>query len=157
MSRLRIARFLIVVMLAATGLTACMNNAQSAGPAKRPPPTVNVAAAVGRSLAASRTFTGQLAAPHQVEIRPRVSGYIKQVAFEDGSIVHEGDLLFRIDPRPFQAEVDRLEADLAQRQAEHALATKEATRAARLHKENAISTAEYDNRVSALKQAEAAV
>src|SRR5699024_8888785 len=135
----------------------CMTSAQSAAPTKRPPPTVNVAAAVGRSLATSRTFTGQLAAPHRVEIRPRVSGYIKEVAFEDGSLVHEGDLLFRIDPRPFQADVHRLEAELAQRQAERALAAKEATRARRLHEDNAISTAEYDNRLSALKQAEATV
>src|SRR5699024_6497476 len=83
MSSFRIARFLVVVMLAGTGLSACMSSAQSAGPAKQQPPTVNVAAAVERSLATSRTFTGRLAAPHRVETRPRVSGYTKAVAFED--------------------------------------------------------------------------
>lgn len=65
-------------------------------------------------------------------------------------------MLFRIDPRPFQAEVDQLEAELAQRQAERALAAKEAARAKRLHQANAISTAEYDDSFSALKQAQAA-
>lgn len=157
MSNLRTGRLLVVVVLAGTFLAGCTSQAQTAATTAPPAPTVNVAPAVGRTLSTSRTFTGQLAAPHRVEIRPRVSGYIKEVAFEDGSVVHEGDLLFRIDPRPFQAEVDRLEAELAQRQAERTLAAKEAVRAKRLHRANAISTAEYDDSVSGLKQAKAAV
>ncbi|MEG1077269.1 MAG: biotin/lipoyl-binding protein, partial [Pseudomonas sp.] len=53
-------------------------------------------------------FTGRLEAPETVEVRPRVSGQIDQVAFTEGAQVKKGDLLFQIDPRPFQAEVRRL-------------------------------------------------
>ena len=57
-------------------------------------------------------FTGRLQAVETVEIRPRVSGYIDRVAFTEGGQVKRGDLLFIIDPRPYQAETDRAAADL---------------------------------------------
>jgi len=63
-------------------------------------------------------FTGRLEAVHTVEVRPRVSGYLQSVHFKEGEIVRQGDLLFQIDARPFQAEVDRLKGELAQAKAQ---------------------------------------
>ncbi len=77
-------------------------------------------------------FTGRLEAPETVEVRPRVSGQIDQVAFTDGSLVKKGDLLFQIDPRPFQSEVRRLEAQLQQARAVASRSESEAQRGGRL-------------------------
>src|SRR5699024_8305968 len=140
MPNLRIGCLLVVVVLAGTFLAGCTTQAETKETTAPPAPTVNVAQALGRALSTSRMFTGELAAPHRVEVRPRVSGYIKKVGFDDGSLVHKGDLLFLIDPRPFQATVDRLEAELVQRRAERELAAKQASRAEHLHQANAIST-----------------
>ena len=85
----------------------------SAQPAAPMLPTVTVAAAVAREITEWDEFTGRLEAVNTVEVRPRVSGYVSHVRFREGALVRKGDLLFQIDPRPFQAEVDRLRAELA--------------------------------------------
>lgn len=102
-------------------------------------------------------FTGRLEAPESVEIRPRVSGFVDRVAFVEGSLVKQGDLLFQIDPRPFQAEVKRLEAQLQQARASQARTASEASRGERLRKSNAISAELADARASAAAEAQAAV
>ena len=84
----------------------------SAQPAAPMLPTVTVAAAVAREITEWDEFTGRLEAVNTVEVRPRVSGYVSHVRFREGALVRKGDLLFQIDPRPFQAEVDRLRAEL---------------------------------------------
>ncbi len=73
-------------------------------------PKVSVAEVIEQPLNEWDEFTGRLEAPESVELRPRVSGYIDRVAFHEGALVKKGDLLFQIDPRPFEAEVKRLEA-----------------------------------------------
>ncbi len=75
------------------------------------PPEMTVAQVIHRPLREWQEFSGRLQAVNTVEIRPRVSGYVDRVAFEDGARVKKGQLLFQIDPRPFQAEVDRLVAE----------------------------------------------
>ena len=87
-------------------LSAC---GKSNGPPQSapPPPEVNVAAVVERKVQDWDDFTGKLQAIESVEIRPRVSGYIDKVTFTEGKLVKAGDLLFVIDPRPYQAERDR--------------------------------------------------
>ena len=74
-------------------------------------PQVTVAEVIHRRLREWQEFSGRLQAVNTVEIRPRVSGYIDRVAFTDGARVKKGQLLFQIDPRPFQAEVERLVAE----------------------------------------------
>ncbi len=74
--------------------------------------------------------------PESVELRPRVSGYIDRVAFHEGALVKKGDLLFQIDPRPFEAEVKRLEAQLQQARAAQARSVNEAQRGERLRASN---------------------
>ncbi|WP_442107644.1 multidrug efflux RND transporter periplasmic adaptor subunit MexE [Pseudomonas sp. NUPR-001] len=102
-------------------------------------------------------FTGRLEAPETVEVRPRVSGQIDQVAFTEGAQVKKGDLLFQIDPRPFQAEVRRLEAQLQQARATAARSDNEARRGERLRSSNAISAELAESRSSAAAEARAGV
>ncbi len=93
-------------------------------------------------------FTGRLQAVDSVEVRPRVSGLIAAVRFQEGAIVHRGDLLFEIDPRPFQAEVDRLRAELTRSRATGQRAASELQTAEKLRAENAMAKEEHDRRAA---------
>ena len=108
-------------------------------------PQVTVAEAMVRPVSDSADFTGQLQAVDAVDVRPRVGGYVNSVEFKEGTDVHQGDVLFRIDPRPFQAEVDRLTANRAQAQAQLGLAQANAARAKRLLEQHAISQEDADS------------
>ncbi len=116
-----------------------------AEPAPPPPPEVTVASVELQSLQAFDDFTGRLAAVETVEIRPRVSGYIESVHFDEGAEVTAGDLLFGIDARPFQAEVHRLEAERERAEAELALARSNHARAVRLYEQNATSREQLES------------
>src|SRR5690606_13267716 len=87
----------------------------------------------------------------------RVTGIVKEINFEQGSEVKEGQLLFTIDPAPYEAELNRARADLQRAEADAGAARLQADRYAKLVKSNAISRQEYDNAVAAAKQAEAAI
>src|SRR5437868_8892834 len=84
-------------------------------------------------------YPGRLEATEMVEVRARVTGYLQEIHFRDGAEVKKGDLLFVIDPRPYQAELDRAQADLVQAETRLELASNEAARAERLLKTKAIS------------------
>lgn len=120
-------------------------------------PKVSVAEVIEQPLNEWDEFTGRLEAPESVELRPRVSGYIDRVAFHEGALVKKGDLLFQIDPRPFEAEVKRLEAQLQQARAAQARSVNEAQRGERLRASNAISAELADARTTAAQEAKAAV
>lgn len=122
-----------------------------------PAAQVSVAEVIEQPINEWDEFTGRLEAPESVDIRPRVSGFIDRVAFDEGSLVKKGDLLFQIDPRPFEAEVKRLEAQLQQARASQARTVSEARRGERLRKSNAISAELADARTSAAQEAQAAV
>src|SRR5258708_16274551 len=94
--------------------------AQNAAPA---PPPVTVSAPLLRDIVEWDEFTGQFAAVDYVEIRARVSGYLTEIHFQDGDIVKRGDLLFAIDPRPFEIARASPPPQLAQAQARPALAS----------------------------------
>jgi multidrug efflux system membrane fusion protein len=98
-----------------------------------------------QSLQAFDDFTGRLAAVETVEIRPRVSGYIESIHFDEGAEVKAGDLLFAIDARSFQAEADRLEAELQRAEAELALARSNHGRGVRLFEQNATSREQLES------------
>jgi RND family efflux transporter MFP subunit len=141
-------------MLAVTsGCGAPGGNAQSAPP----PPQVSVAQVLERRVKDWDEFTGRLQAVESVEIRPRVSGYIDKVAFTEGSQVKRGDLLFVIDPRPYQADADRAAADVKRYKTAFDLARIELTRVQRLKDSGAVSEEELDERKSTLAQTEANV
>ena len=141
--------------LAASVLTSCASPAaqQSAPPAAK----VTVAPAVARDITEWDEFTGRLEAVDVVAIRPRVSGLITSAPFEEGALVRKGQLLFQIDPRPSQAQVDRLTAELARARATVQRTGSELQRAVRLSGENAMSLEERERRSSAAAEASAQV
>ncbi|QGA49999.1 multidrug efflux RND transporter periplasmic adaptor subunit MexE [Pseudomonas brassicacearum] len=150
LSKLRFPLALLAVLV----MSACGKTPDTA--ASMPPAKVSVAKVLEQPVNEWDEFTGRLEAPETVEIRPRVSGQIDEVAFTEGALVKKGDLLFQIDPRPFQAEVRRLEAQLAQARATATRSANEAQRGERLRLSNAISAELADSRTSAAQEARAA-
>lgn len=122
-----------------------------------PPPQVDVAQVLVEPVTITETFTGRLEAPETIELRPRVSGYIQEVSFEEGELVEAGDVLFRIDPRPYEARAKSARAELDETRTQSQLAEQEAERARRLMDDRAISREEYDRRQAALAGARARV
>lgn len=141
-----------LVLLTVWLLTGC-EKAQSAPP----PPQVTVAPAISRMVADEDEFTGHFEAVNSVEVRPRVGGFVERVAFAEGAIVHQGDPLFTIDARPYEAEVSRAEAVLEQARTRKALADQELERAQRLVSTQAISREELDARTSGRAESESAI
>ncbi|MFJ2362377.1 multidrug efflux RND transporter periplasmic adaptor subunit MexE [Pseudomonas sp. NPDC087697] len=144
-----------LAVLALLVMSACGKTPGTA--AAMPAAKVSVAKVLEQPVNEWDDFTGRLEAPETVEIRPRVSGQIDEVAFTEGALVKKGDLLFQIDPRPFQAEVRRLEALVAQGRANATRSENEAQRGERLRTSNAISAELADSRTSAAQEARAAV
>src|SRR5690606_7616495 len=102
-------------------------------------------------------FTGHVEAAETVEIRPRVSGYIESVEYIDGEEVVQGQVLFVIDQRPYRAELERAEAELARATTQAKLAKTEVARARKLIEAKMISQEEYDQRAAAAEQGGAAI
>lgn len=158
--RSKSALLLASVALAIGGLTSACSpsggdqGAQAGAPAA---PQVPVAQVVVRELAPSAEFNGSLSAPQSVELRPRVSGAIVSVHVPEGAIVRKGQLLFRIDPRPFQVALDQAQAQLRQAQASAALAESNFTRSEQLVSTGAISRKAYDDVVAQRNAARAQV
>jgi multidrug efflux system membrane fusion protein len=146
---------LAIGLMTLAGVSAgCSSSAQPKAPA---PVEVSVAEVICKQIADNDEFTGRLEAVHAVEVRPRVSGYLQSVHFKEGEIVREGDLLFQIDPRPFQAEVDRLKGELSQAKAQRARAESDFERAERLHNNDGMSAEEYDRRAAVRNEAQARI
>ena len=122
-----------------------------------PAPEVTTAAVIEKPVAESDEFTGHFEAVQSVEVRPRVTGFVQQVLFTEGATVQQGDPLFAIDPRPYEAEVARAEAGLEQARTRHALAQQELDRANRLVNTQAISREELDGRSSDAAEGAAAI
>ena len=120
-------------------------------------PQVTVAEVIHRPLREWQEFSGRLQAVNTVDVRPRVSGYIDRVAFTDGARVKKGQLLFQIDPRPFQAEVERLVAERTRSVSDLELAKANRARAERLISAHAISREEYERQVAAEASAQGAL
>jgi len=146
-------------IVAASGLllNGCGRTEAAESHAAPPAPQVTVAAAISRRVTESDDFTGRFEAVERVEIRPRVSGYISSVNFKEGSEVRKGDVLFVIDPRPYQAERDKAAAGLAQARSQLVLARSERERATKLLSQHALSQEEYDTRTAGSEQAQANV
>lgn len=135
-------------------LAACQQ--QQAAPPP-PPPQVTVSQPMVRDVVEWDEYTGRLEAVESVDVRARVSGYLQSVHFTDGEVVKKGALLFVIDPRPYQAELNRAKAALEQAIAQYERAKKDYARAQQLVKSRAISQEEVDTRASDQRQAEEAV
>jgi len=154
-NRLPHAVIVALVVLPFVVFPACARTA--AQPADAPAPRVTVAEAVSRTVTEWDEVTGRLEAVNTVAVRPRVSGFVAAVRFEEGAIVRRGDLLFQIDPRPFEADADRLRAELARARATVQRATSELQRAGRLAGENAMSHEEQERRAAFAQESAAQV
>jgi membrane fusion protein, multidrug efflux system len=141
---------LIALALAGCGSHAADDHAM-------PPAEVSVAEVAVREVTRWDEFTGRVAAPETVELRPRVSGYIQSVNYREGQEVAAGEVLFEIDPRPYRAELARAEAELRRARSRRDLAHSEAQRAGRLAESGAISREEAEQRNAAAAQAGADV
>jgi multidrug efflux system membrane fusion protein len=142
--------------LALVVLSACGKGPESAAQAPAAA-KVNVAKVLEQPVNEWDEVTARLEAPETVQVRPRVSGQIDSVAFTDGALVKKGDLLFQIDPRPFEAEVHRLDAQLQQAKAASVRSNNEAQRGERLRTNNAISAELADSRTTTAQESKAAV
>jgi RND family efflux transporter MFP subunit len=118
-----------------------------------PPPQVTVANPLLLKVSDWDEFTGRIHAVESVEVRPRVSGYLQSVNFTEGSIVNKGDLLYVIDPRPYQAILEQARADVVRAKAALDLAENDLARAERLYQSRAISEEELDSRSNQKREA----
>ena len=138
-------------------------NAPAAGPAQGPAP-VSVVPVVEKSFTDKEEFSGQLEAAEYVDLRSRVAGVVDQVHFTDGAMVSRGQTLFTIDPRPFAAEVARLESQLLAAKARAELADTRLASGQKLVESNFISKQELNQHsavsktsISDIQAAEAAL
>lgn len=157
----RCARAGIRVLLAAAGLLSMSalpgcNKAQSKT-IKETAPVVIVAKPELTTITDSEDFTGRTEALRTVEVRARVTGYLEKLYFEDGSEVQEGSQLFEIDPRPYQADLDRAAATLAQAEAHAKRLEADHERASKVFSRGALSREEYDRVSGDLAEAQATV
>jgi multidrug efflux system membrane fusion protein len=145
---------LALAALLPIAMSACTSEAAPAAP---PPPEVSVATVVSKDVAEWDEFTGRVQAVETVDLRPRVSGYVQDVAYHEGQNVKKGDLLFVIDPRPYQAALDQALANLEKARAEQSLAQMQDKRAQTLIDAKAISREEFEIRKAASSQGNAGV
>jgi len=156
--RLVIAAALAGFALAGGGVAVYAAHADSPAPAAAPQAAqVDTAQVVSKAIIDWQDFSGRLEAVDRVEIRPQVSGILTQVHFRDGSLVRKGDVLFTIDPRPFAAEVERAEAQLAAAESRVGYTGSDLARAERLIADNAVSRRDLEEKQNAARDAGASV
>jgi len=143
------------LMAALLLLSACTPSEGQQEQAAPPPPAVTVAPPLMQRITEWDEFTGRFEATQSVDVRARVSGYLEKVNFADGAMVKEGDVLFVIDPRPYQTAVDRARADLNAAKARLDWATSQLDRAQALVDSSTFSAATFDERLQEKRSAEA--
>ena len=154
----RLAGNCLTLIIAVLLLTACEESKGStpSEPAS-PPTTVGVVEVKAEPLPIVNELPGRIAPTRLAEVRPRVSGIVVERVFEQGSQVNEGDVLYRIDPAPFQVQVDSAKATLAHAKAAQLQARQNADRQERLRQSNVSSVQNLESAVAVLAQADADV
>jgi membrane fusion protein, multidrug efflux system len=160
--RLRLKRHILLGVAAialATGTGLFAFRAQNGNAAVPPPPPMPVTALtlVPRTVHPFAQFSGRIDPVDYAEIRPQVSGRITEIRFHDGDRVKAGDVLFVIDPRPYQAAVAKAEGELASAINSAKLARIERDRGERLMRAGALARESYDQRLNTDSVAQAAV
>src|SRR5215469_487586 len=151
---IRVISSIFTLVIATAAVTGCQRRVAQQAP---PPPVVTVAPVQQKEIVEWSEFTGRTEPVENVEVRPRVSGYIQEVRFQSGQLVKKGDVLFVIDPRWHQADFNRLQAQADRAKVELDNAKREADRTKSLLATKAISTEEGDARVSRYEEAKAAL
>jgi multidrug efflux system membrane fusion protein len=154
--KLAIATLVVVVIAGLGAFSAIRVSARDSTPSVAPAATeVDVATVLQKEVKDSQTYSGRLAAVDKVEVRPLVSGTIVSVNLKDGQMVKRGDVLFIIDPRPYQSEVDRAVGQVAAARARVTYTANDWQRAQRLIADNAIAKRDYDEKQNAANEAAA--
>ena len=130
---------------------------EAPSPVPLPPPEVTVASPVARSIPNTLDFTGSIRGNQRIELRPRVSGFLNDKLVADGQRVEAGDVLFQIDPREYDAEVAKAQAELASREADARLADVSLTRTRMALEQGAGNQQELDRAIATRDAAIAAV
>jgi membrane fusion protein (multidrug efflux system) len=147
-------RFALVVVLAASAFVACTKEPVQT---QRPAPEVTVATVAPRTVPFAPTFVAQTESSRQVDIVARVSGFLDRIAYEEGKLVKQGQLLFQIDPKPFEAQLAAAKGELAAQQARLTTARANLDRVKPLVEQNALSRSDLDRSVGEFESATAAV
>lgn len=140
--------------IASTSLSSCRS---ATAPVPAAAPAVVVATPLVTRMTEWDEYTGRFEATDRVDVRARVDGYLDSIHFRDGAIVTPGQLLFVIDPRPYEARLDAARADVVRAQTRVELTTTDFTRGEALFAIRGISQEEFDQRAQARKEAEAAL
>jgi len=141
----------------ALGVALVVNGCAEKAPAAMAPPSVSVVRVVQKDVSLSGDWVATLDGFTTAQIQPEVSGYLVKQDYQEGSFVHQGEVLFEIDPRPFQATLDQAKGQLAQANAQLGLATINVNRDTPVAKLHAIPQSQLDNDIQAKLAAEAAV
>jgi membrane fusion protein, multidrug efflux system len=158
MTRIHVIAATLAALLALSGGAFYLrsSSAQTKAAAAQPQATpVPVAVIEEHEVTTWDEFSGRLEAVERVDVRSRVAGAVQSVHFTEGALVKRGDLLVRIDPDPYAAEVDRAQAQVVAAQARLNYTKSEHQRARRLWDESAIAQRELDERVNAEQEADA--
>ena len=148
--RLRRMSFILVAML----LAACSKEAPRP---ERPPPQVSVMTVTPKTIPDVPSFVAQTESSQQVDIVARVSGYLDKIAYQEGDIVKTGQVLFQIDQKPFQAQLEAARGELMAQQARHTTAAANLSRVKPLAEQNALSRADLDRAQGEFDASKAAV
>jgi RND family efflux transporter MFP subunit len=138
-------------------LAACSQTQQGQAPGGPPPPAVSIANPLEKEVVEWDEYTGRFDAVDTVEVRARISGFLNEVRFTDGAVVKKGDLLFVIDPRPFQRVLDRDQAALQGARVQQEFTQRDLERAKPLVANATMSQQVFDQRMQAVRAAEANV
>ena len=130
---------------------------QVVAPHAPPPAAVTVSQPVQRDVVRWDQYSGYLSSPKTVTVSARVSGLIEEAPFQEGAIVHAGELLFKIDPRPFQADVDNKQAAVAQARATAVKAKADFGRSVELIKNQVIARSDFDTTKASYGEAAASL
>ena len=154
LSFFRLDPYRLLLCVGFAGLSAC---GKPPAPQQMPPPQVSVETVTTQPLTITTELNGRLVSPRTAEVRARVAGIVLQRVYREGTDVKQGDVLFRIDPAPFQTDVESAEAALRKAQANQYQTRLQAERYAELVTINAVSRQESENAQAGFLQAQADV
>ena len=149
--------FGVVAIIAAVGGEQIWRAGQQPAAPPPPPPQVTVSRPLQQTVQTTSRFLGQFSAVDSVELRAQVGGTLSTIDFQDGQIVHKGDPLFVIDPRPFQIRLDQAVAQLQTAEAKEALSEAELWRAQQLKRTDFGTAESVDSRAADQRSAQAAI
>src|SRR6267142_1122108 len=149
----------VVIRAATLGLCALLaagcSKEQPAG--QRPAPVVTVMTVAPQAIPYIVSFVAQTESSRQVDIVARVSGFLDRIAYPEGDLVKEGQLLFQLDPKPFEAQLDSAKGEVLAQQARHTTAASNLNRIKPLAQQNAMSQADLDKAQGEFDASSAAV